>query len=594
LFWLPPRKTDLQSVRNEQADCAARAGVGECSEFAESIFFLFSMGLTRRTWFNETPRGARLRKAIGALPRRRTGAACANALSSPVPEARTERGSVVRFMGIMIFQLPAALADESRRQELERSSVTGGQDNMPYPTDAVVEAERLILSRCVQESGTMQVPWIIEGFGQLMTSSATLMERAAPYQLAIELARGKINQVRGQLADWTQGGLLLPDTLTNEIREATSLFSRALMRLPDPDAVPLAEQALRVAQQAAHALALAYVERVFEIRHARQEKFDTALSCVLESAPPEERSTKNFLQAFNTAGISFPWRQIEPTRGQFSWETQDQMTEWALAQGLKVIGGPLIDFAGRNLPDWLFEGVNDISSLSNVMAGYVENVVRRYQSRIRTWQISAGSNCAGVLASRDEELIWLVIRLADAVRRVNPQLEVIVGIAQPWGDYLAEQERSKTPFIFADDLMRTGVKLAAIDLELAMAVGPRGSYCRDLLETSRVLDLYALLGVPIQVTLGYPSSAVAAEHADPDQRVNLGYWRGGYFEETQADWASAFTALALCKPYVRTVQWTHWSDAQPHAFPNCGLVDAQGREKPALQALTKLRGEHLK
>jgi hypothetical protein len=220
--------------------------------------------------------------------------------------------------------------------------------------------------------------------------------------------------------------------------------------------------------------------------------------------------------------------------------------------------------------------------------------VRRYQLRIRTWQVTAGSNCAGILASRDEELIWLTIRLADAVRRVNPQLEIIVGLAQPWGDYLAEHERSKTPFIFADDLLRTGVKLAALELEFIMAVSPRGSYCRDLLETSRVLDLYALLGVPIQAALAYPSSSVATGQADADQRVNLGYWRGGYFEETQADWASAFAALALCKPYVRTVQWCHWSDAQPHAFPNCGLVDVQGREKAALQALIKLRAEHLK
>jgi hypothetical protein len=497
-------------------------------------------------------------------------------------------------MGIMIFQLPSVLADETIRQELERSSVTGGQDNMPYPTDAVVEAQQLILSRCVQESGSMQVPWRIQGAGQMMTSSATLMERVAPYHLAIELARGKINQVRGQIADWTMGGLLLPNTLTSEIREATSAFSAGLMRLPDPDAVTFAEQALRLAFQAAHQLVTTYVERVMEIRHVRQPKFDTALSCRLEADVPSGPSTNNFLHAFNTVSVPFSWKQIEPNRGQFCWEESDRLTNWAITHGLKTIGGPLIDFAGRNLPDWLWQEVTDLSSLSNLMAGFVETVVRRYQSRIRTWQITSGSNCAGVLASRDEELIWLTIRLADAVRRVNPQLELIAGIAQPWGDYLAEQERSKTPFIFADDLLRTGVKLAAIELEFIMSVSPRGSYCRDLLETSRVLDLYALLGVPIQATLGYPSSSVATEHADPDQRINLGYWRAGYFEETQADWAASFAALALCKPYVRTVQWSHWSDAQPHAFPNCGLVDDQGREKASLQALTKLRSEHLK
>ncbi|MBI1833108.1 MAG: endo-1,4-beta-xylanase [Planctomycetes bacterium] len=465
---------------------------------------------------------------------------------------------------------------------------------MPYPTDAVVEAERLVLSRGVQESGNMQVPWRIPGIGQLMTSSATLMERTTPYHLAIELARGKLNQVRGEAAEWTRGGLLLPNTLAAEIREATAAFARALMRLPDPDAGALADQALRLACETAHKLVAVYTQRVFEIRHERQDAFDTAQTCRLEGNVPTGSGGDRFREAFNTVALPFSWRDIEPVRGDFCWDVPDRLVSWAHAKGLKIIGGPLVDFAGRNLPDWLWGEVSDLSSLSNLIAGYVETAVRRYQARVRTWQITAGSNCANILASRDEELIWLTLRLADAVRRVNPQLELIVGVAQPWGDYLAEQERSKTPFIFADDLLRTGIKLAALDLEFVMAISPRGSYCRDLLETSRLLDLYALLGVPIQTTLGYPSSAAPTPAADPDQRINLGHWRDGYTEETQADWASAFAALAICKPYVRTVQWSHWSDADPHAFPNCGLIDEQGHEKAALQELIKLRAEHLK
>jgi hypothetical protein len=106
--------------------------------------------------------------------------------------------------------------------------------------------------------------------------------------------------------------------------------------------------------------------------------------------------------------------------------------------------------------------------------------------------------------------------------------------------------------------------------------------------------LYAVLGIPLQTTLGYPSSTKATELADPDQRVGLGWWRDGFSNETQADWAASFAALALCKPHVRAVQWAHWSDAERHAFPNCGLIDADGREKPALAALMKLRGEHLR
>lgn len=494
----------------------------------------------------------------------------------------------------MIFQLPRTFADETFRQELQRASVAGGQDNMPYPTDATIEADRLNLSRSVSESGNVQAPWRIEGFGQLMTSSATLMERPAPYQLAIELARGKINQLRSQAADWTASGLVLSDSLTQQIAGATAAFSQALMRLPDAEAGPLAETALRSAYQAAQELVRTYIEQVFALRHERQPKLDTALSCRLEFDAPAPAATASFLQTFNTVTLPFPWCQIEPNERQLDWAATDRLVNWALSHGLRIIGGPLVDFAGRNLPDWLWEDTTNLAVMSQKISSYVETVVHRYQSRIRTWQITAGSNCAGIVARRDEELIWLTLKAAEAVRRLDPSLEIIVGLAQPWGDYLAEQERSKTPFVFADDLLRTGIKLAALDLELVMGISPRGSYCRDLLETARMLELYMLLGVPIQTTLGYPSASSVIACADCDQRVNLGYWRTGYSEQTQADWVANFAALALCKPYVRSIQWAHWSDAQPHTFPHCGLVDEQGREKAALAVLRQMRAEHLK
>jgi hypothetical protein len=41
------------------------------------------------------------------------------------------------------------------------------------------------------------------------------------------------------------------------------------------------------------------------------------------------------------------------------------------------------------------------------------------------------------------------------------------------------------------------------------------------------------------------------------------------------------------------VQWVQLSDAGPHAFPHCGLIDADGQSKPALQQLRDLRQKHL-
>jgi len=104
---------------------------------------------------------------------------------------------------------------------------------MPYPTDAVVEAECLIVSRCVKESGNVQVPWRIEGAGQLMASSATLMERAARINSP---SNSRAARSSGSHADRRMDAGWFADArhARARIHEATSTFGQALMRLPDP------------------------------------------------------------------------------------------------------------------------------------------------------------------------------------------------------------------------------------------------------------------------------------------------------------------------------------------------------------------------
>ena len=87
--------------------------------------------------------------------------------------------------------------------------------------------------------------------------------------------------------------------------------------------------------------------------------------------------------------------------------------------------------------------------------------------------------------------------------------------------------------------------------------------------------------------------AFNAAAIDTTDAESAGRWRDGFSPEVQAAWAASFGGLALCKGCVRGVQWTHWSDAEPHLYPHAGLVDAHGQVKPALQPLRRLRQEHL-
>src|SRR5262249_29892665 len=139
---------------------------------------------------------------------------------------RTPENGQRTNMGTMTFQLPAGLPRDAAR-ELERACMAGGPDNMPWPTELHLTGSQLTVRRAVDESGYLVVPWAVNGFGQLMGTSATLMERPAPYHLVTELARGKVNQVRCQAADWRVGGLVLPTTLQDNVRDASLTFGRA-------------------------------------------------------------------------------------------------------------------------------------------------------------------------------------------------------------------------------------------------------------------------------------------------------------------------------------------------------------------------------
>jgi hypothetical protein len=499
-------------------------------------------------------------------------------------------------MPTLTFQVPGGLSRETARG-LERTFMAGGPDNMPWPTKARLKSTQLLVSYAEEESGYLAAPWSVKGSGLVMGSTTTLRERQEPYNLLLELARGKVNQVRNQAADWQAWGIPLPADLQQQITNLTIQFGRASIH--DPGGPPddtnrAAQETLVLAYQIADGLAATYRDEVIRLRQEASPKLETAFACRLATSIPEAQQGAEVVRSFNTVALPISWNQVEAEETVYNWQPQDALLQWALAQGLHVVAGPLIDFSSAQLPAWLWMWEKDLPSLATFMCRFVESAVRRYGNRIRRWQVTAGSNCAAVLSLTEEQLLGLNYRLIETVRQVDPGLEVSIGIAQPWGEYMALTERTHSPYLFADTLIRSGLTLSALDVELVMGPNPRGSYCRDLLEASRLLDLYALLGLPLRVTLGYPSDDGPDMDADPELNVSSGQWHEGFTPQTQADWSSSFAALALCKPRVQCVQWAHLSDAEAHQFPNCGLVDAKGNVKPALGRLRELREKYLR
>ncbi len=493
-------------------------------------------------------------------------------------------------MGTMNFLMPAPPSPDAAK-ELSRACVIGGPDSMPWPTEVLLNDKQLAVRRTVNESGCLAVPWDVDGQGRLMVSTATLMERDSPYDISLELARGKINQLRCQAADWQLGGLQVNAELAEKVRAVGLSFAKAVGQPEDVDHLRFSlGQAVRTGGE----LVGAYVGQVFQARHHRQPQLPTLLGCRITAARPSPEPSALMRQAFNSVRIPFTWSEIEPEEAVFKWDQYDALVQWARANDFTVTAGPLIDFSRARLPNWLWLWERDLQSIANFMCDFVETTIQRYRKDIRVWEISMASNWASILALEEDEMLWLTTRLLETAKQVDAKLELVVGVAQPWGEYLAQEDRAHSPFIFADTLLRSGVQVAAFDLEVVMGVNPRGSYPRDPLEMSRLLDLYALLGLPLRVTLGCPSAVGPDALADPAFQIIPRQVQQEWSPETQADWTARYAALALCKPYVVGVDWVHVSDAEPHQFPHAGLFDAKQTAKPALESLRQLREQHLR
>ena len=493
-------------------------------------------------------------------------------------------------MGAMSFLLPPDVPP-NMAGDFQSACLAGGFDHAPSPTEVHLDGKTLTLQRSLDESGFLITPWQIEGVGRLMTSSATLIERLRPYSMAVELARGKVNQIRNHLADWAPLGIQLPPAMQQELVDICRGFGQVMSEYPSDQADRKAQIVLSRSFKFVDAFSELFAQELFAIRHQRIPRLETAFGCQLNRLPP---APDELVPAFNALRLTFNWRLIESNEAHYTWDEIDEALDWAEQRNIPVVAGPLIDFSPSGLPDWINTWRGDLPNIANFMCDYVETVIARYRRRVSHWYLASACNIAGTLGLGEDDMLWLTARLAEAALQMAPELDISFGVIQPWAEYMAREEHTYTPLVFLDTLLRTGLRMKALNIEIVMGVANRGSYCLDLLELSHLLDSFAVLSAPLHVTMAAPSAEGPDPLAEPGLSVGFGSWQGGYTPEFQRDWAAKFAGVALSKPYVTGLFWAHLSDAAPHRFPHCGLLDANDQPKPALAALRQLRQTHLK
>ncbi len=282
----------------------------------------------------------------------------------------------------------------------------------------------------------------------------------------------------------------------------------------------------------------------------------------------------------------FPWRDIEPTAGEWHWQQPDFAVQAAGYYGLGLIAR--LDHP----PDWALRPAEDngISPFNlDAYDNFVAAVARRYRGQVAAYIVWNEPNLSREWAGRPPDpaaYTALLCRAYAAIKAANPGATVVsAGLAPTNGGGGAADDRR-----FLGAMYEAGAG-ACFDVLGAHAYGfgrppgdPRGA--GDGLNLARMLDLRAIMAAndgieaPVWITeLGWTTDG---QGADAWQTVSAG--------EQAAYLAAAWRRIRLEWPWVQVATVWNLSQGLPAADEMAGysLLNPDGSPRPAYHGLRAL------
>jgi hypothetical protein len=209
----------------------------------------------------------------------------------------------------------------------------------------------------------------------------------------------------------------------------------------------------------------------------------------------------------NAVFFQSSWREAELNPGQWNWQSWLAGLARIRTARRRVVCGPLFRLERQDLPDWLYLWDDDFDPLQSYLCTYIRTAVEQLQKHVHVWYVAAGTNADSELHLGEEQRLRLTLAALETLRQTDKQTPALIGIKQPWGEYLGRTSADLAPLQFADILIRSGLGVSGLALEVRLACEPGKTLTRDLLEFDRLLEQWAQLGLPLVVVLALATPA---------------------------------------------------------------------------------------
>ncbi len=491
-----------------------------------------------------------------------------------------------------------------------------GKDQMSAPATIRMVDHELICEPMSDDAAALAIQVDAGRAGRLTLQTCLLPHREEAYLLPLELARHRVMLFLDCLEGWGLSDLEAEHPAMRRFEEARRLFTKALVHrgdVSDPytrEQAQLAREALMAAIDASEVLTLTHAQHVLGERYEAASASDLSndpdktrqampatIGCTVHNEQFAEPLQKILKSNFDFISVPMRWDEMEPEEGKYKFAPTDRWIEWAVRKAkMPVVAGPVIDLSTRAVPEWLYIWEHDYRTLREFVYEHVKRVVTRYRKTVSRWTVVAGANVNSEFALSLEEMIDLTRLSVLLIRKLQPKAQVLVEIAQPFGEHGTHIERSISPRLYAEVVKEAGIRIDGIALRLQFGDTEPGRTCRDLMQIACAIDRYASLEQPIHITaFGAPSRPVhaAAREAVKGSAAHGGSWKASWSPRIQAEWMKRALTVVLAKPQVKSVCWQNLYDtANNHGMRYGGLISEKGQAKPALRTINEIAAEH--
>ena len=460
-----------------------------------------------------------------------------------------------------------------------------GSDGMAVRKAAIGFADGLL--ECYkpnQETSGLALLWPVEGFGRILLPTTCLPERPEPYNLNLELTRGRLMQIIVKREDWT----IFEDTedAAPICEQAQDLFIKAIQNISDgPAASQLADQSLQKAIVFSEGLAARHAKAFFASRGKNRSFGRGCLGCWVD---PRQIGNPAYLEklagAFGLAMVPVNWGQIESTKGTYDFSKIDACVSTLSKKKLAIGAGPLLCFSKDYLPKWLLDEKASFEKIREYAYGFVSAAVARYSSMVRTWVVVSGLNAFNHFGFGFEQVLEITRAANMAVKAAAERALRIIEVANPWGEYYGSSPDTIPPVVYMDMVIQSGINFDAFGLAMRFGRDESGMHVRDMMQISATLDNFTPINRPIYIT---HVEVPAQDAAGPCAGDAAGIWHNPWSPAGQGEWLDQFYRIALSKPIVDGVIYSGFADTKDGDIAESGLLTADLEPKESYMVLKR-------